>query len=223
MASIRAPYGGSEIAGSVGNTTFQRGSSGLIMRARATPVNPNTTKQIVIRAAMANASAAWTNTLTAAERTAWEDYATTTPLPNRFGDNINVGGRQMFLRTSVALVNNGGSVANTAPTTPGVAAPILLTLTGDTTAGIEIASVSPAIPTGAVLFVGAGIPVSQARNYYKAPFSKTAVLTSASTYPFALRDAGDCAIGQRYYYSARIIQEDAKVSEQTVATVDILT
>lgn len=223
MASIQPPYGGSEIAGSIGNTTFQRGSSGLIMRARAKPVNPNTPRQVAIRAALATASAAWTNTLTAAERQAWADYAVATPMPNRFGNNINVGGRQMFLRSSVAIVDNGGTVAATAPATPGVAAPITIVLTGDTTAGIEIASVSPAIPTGALLFIGESIPVSQARNFYKAPFTKQGFISSVTTYPHLLKANTEVAIGQRYFYSARLIQDDAKVSEQVIVRVDILT
>jgi len=172
---------------------------------------------------MATASAAWTNTLTAAERSAWADYAVATPMPNRFGDNINVGGRQMFLRTSVVLVDNGGTVANTAPATPGVAAPVLLTLTGDTVSGIEVASVSPAIPVGAIIFIGEGIPVSQARNFYKAPFSKQGLMSSATTFPHLLKANTEVAIGQRYFYTARVVQTDAKVSEQVIVRVDITT
>lgn len=223
MAIARGPWGGAQVKGSLSSLVFQGGTHGQVVRARTVPVNPNTPKQVLIRSSMAVASAAWTNTLTAAERQAWSDYSTGTPLPDRFGELKVVGGRQMFLRTNVALLNIGGSMITTAPSTPGVATPISPTLTGDTTAGLEIASVDITVPTGAIVMGRIGLPVSQARNFYKAPFSQVVAILPATTFPLAVLAPAAVAIGQRYFMAFRTFHADGKVSEEVIKRIDILT
>lgn len=221
MASIRGAFGGAQIKGSIGSTTFQQGPSGTIIRSRTTPVNPNSGSQVSIRGAMAIESSAWTNILTGAQRAAWADYALGTPLPNRFGESINVGGRQMYLRTNVARNYLGLSRVVTAPATPGVAAPTVPTLTGDTTDGLEIASVDVVPGAGGVMIVRTGIAVNQARNFYKAPFTLVGAVTNTTVFPLNLIAPAGVSIGQRYFVAVRTFEALGKVSEEAIYMVDV--
>ncbi len=221
MASIRGAFGGAQIKGSIGSTTFQQGTSGTIIRSRTVPVNPNTPGQVKVRAAMAQSSSDWTNVLTAAQRSGWADYALTTPLPNRFGESINVGGRQMYLRSNVARLFLDLTSIPDAPATPGVATPVLPTMTGDTSSGIEIQNVLPTIATDQLVIGRISPPVSQAKNFFKAPFTLDTVLTDASTFPVEVKPAVEVSIGQRYFYAFRTFDIDGKVSEEVIVRVDI--
>jgi hypothetical protein len=171
---------------------------------------------------MAVASAYWTETLTPAQRQGWSDYATGTPLPDRFGELRNVGGRQMFLRTNVALLNIGGNIIPTAPGTPGVATPISPTLTGNTSDGLEISGVDIPVPVGAFVMGRIGIPVTQARNFYKAPFQQIVATLPATAFPQLVLPDTSVQVGQRYFMAFRTFTVDGRVSEQVIKQVDIL-
>ena len=221
MAIIRGAYGGAQIRNSISGVTFAQGPFGTVARARTPPVNPNSSRQVDVRSSMALVSNRWSNDLTAAERAAWAAYAAATPLPDPFGGTKVVSGRTMYIRTNVTLLDSLGSVIDTAPATPGVASPIDMTLTADTTDGLEIAAFVPAIPAGGIVTIGVGLPVSQARNFYKAPFTQIATANSATTLPLNLIPNTGVAIGQRYYVIARHIDVDAKVSEQIIRFGDV--
>jgi len=222
MAIIRGAFGGAQIRNSISSVTFAQGPFGTVARARTPPVNPNSPRQVDIRSSMGQVSARWTNDLTAAQRAAWNDYAAMTPLPDPFGGTKTVSGRVMYIRTNVTLLDSLGTVTDTAPPTPGVAAPIDITLAGNTTDGLDIDAFVPAIPAGGIVTIGIGLPVSQARNFYKTPFTQIATASSATGLPLALVAAGLLVVGQRYFVSIRHIDAAAKVSEQIIRLVDIL-
>lgn len=222
MASIQGPFGGAQVIGSLASTVFQRGSNGPIIRTRTTPNNPNSANQAAQRAAFAAMSAYWTSDLTATERQAWDDYAAATPLVNRLGNSINVGGRRMFLRTNVTGFRLTGGVVDAAPTTPGVGTPISFTLTGDTVSGISIDSPSPSLPTNDVIIVTQSVPMSQARNYYSSPFSFNQYFLGTATLPLTLIAAANVSIGQRWFFRFRTFENDGKVADFVQQSVDIL-
>lgn len=221
MAIGRGLYGGGQIKGSISGTTYQQSPFGTVLRNRTVPVNPNSSKQVNIRGAMASMSFIWTTLLTAAERQSWEDYAAATPIPDRFGTTIIVRGRQMFMRTNLIRFYVTGSADVNAPTTPGVAPSPILTLTGDTTDGIVVTVNPGATSVGDICQIGLGVPVNQSRNFYKAPFSNVAGLTSTTTFPFEVIPGSAVVIGQRWFLSSRLVLAGNKVSSQVIGLVDI--
>lgn len=171
---------------------------------------------------MSNNSSRWTNTLDALQRAEWEAYAAATPIPDKFGDPVNIKGRQMYLRTNNALYAAFGSVIDNAPSTPGVAVPPQLILAGDTTNGIQITGVTQPLPVDADVIVRLGIPVNQSRNFYKSPFSFILSFIAGATFPITVLSPVLVSIGQRYYIAARTFEDNAKASFEEIQAVDIV-
>lgn len=212
MALIRGPYGGAQIKGSIGSQTYQTGPYGLIMRSRTIPVNPRTPRQEAVRAQMAQLSGVWTSTLTDSQRVGWANYAVATPLPNRFGDSRNVGGRQMFIRTNLMRFMAGASSFADAPVLPGIPAPPLMEFTIGEADGFEVTEVGPALITGDAFSIFAGVPVNPTRNYYSGPFRLIGQLTAASTFPVSISIDPAPVEGQKYFFRVRFSDALGRVS-----------
>ena len=92
----------SEMSGSVGGLTGSHGRSGSYFRARVVPVNPNTVFQQEIRNLQGNLASAWVNTLTPAQRAAWDLYGASVATTNRVGDTIFLTGLNWFIAMNVS-------------------------------------------------------------------------------------------------------------------------
>lgn len=92
----------SEVSGRVGGLVFSHNAGGPYIRQGSIPTNPNTTFQQSVRTNVATLSVMWNDTLTQAERDAWEVYAANVKLTNRIGEQVNVSGIAMFVRSNVA-------------------------------------------------------------------------------------------------------------------------
>jgi len=182
-----------QASGSVGGLTYTRTSSGLVMRARANPVQPNTTNQAVVKAAMTAAVNYWTGVLTAAHRASWDLYASNVQLINRMGDPINVSGQNMYARTRIVgdQANTKLSAAYATPTT----APAVFNL-GDYTSPYDwaytiAAGISATLnetdewaqEDGAYMLVFQGKPVNPSRNYFRGPWRLVGAIAGDSVSP----------------------------------------
>lgn len=221
MALVRGAYGGAQIKGSIAGVSFQQSPYGTVARNRTVPVNPNSPFQQAIKAALAQRSFDWVNTLTAAQRAGWEAYAAQTPLPDRFGQSTPTKGRQMFLRYNVPRAYLTGSLVPDAPPTPGVAPTPVIALAGDTTDGVTVTTITTTLAVGDIMLFRIGQPVSQAKNFYKAPFTFAAGAISTTTLPLELKAGALVAVGQRYFIATRLFQADGKVSAEAIYVVDV--
>lgn len=104
-------------SGSVGGLTGSHNRGGMYLRARSIPTNPATALQQAVRAAMANLSQLWGNTLSAAQRTAWSTYADNVQIVDTLGDPRNVTGLNMYVRSNVPRLQAGLPRVDAAPTT----------------------------------------------------------------------------------------------------------
>jgi len=114
MALVK--YGGGiiQMSGSVAGNTHARNRSGNYIRARTKPINPNTAKQILVRACLANLTTRWAQTLSPAQRAAWNLYASSVAMKNRLGEvcyftgmNHYVRSNAWFARMSRTIVDDG--------------------------------------------------------------------------------------------------------------------
>jgi len=97
MALIR--FGeGQQRSGSIGATVYSHNRSGAYIRARSVPVNPNTQRQVTARNIARSLAIAWQNTLTQAQRDAWNVYAANVTWQNKLGDSINLTGLNHYMR-----------------------------------------------------------------------------------------------------------------------------
>lgn len=104
------------VSGSVNGLTYSRNRYGMYTRGRATPVNPQSTRQTAVRTAFAAMVVYWSETLTAAERAAWDTYAANTPVTDALGQTQYLTGQSMFIRANSIRQRLGLSIIDAAPT-----------------------------------------------------------------------------------------------------------
>lgn len=195
MAKVKYGSTVAQLSGSIGGTVFARNRGGAYIRNKTAPVQPNSGLQADAKTVFAAAVNTWTNTLTSAERTAWNAYASAVPYTDIFGDTRYYSGQQRYIQCYVALVNSGGtaSAAATAPTTMTEAENVLSTsitmeqgaATADLTAIIPTALAPADVAAGDILLVHVGTSITQATNYFNGPYRYAAkgTFVSGSAFP----------------------------------------
>jgi len=111
---MKIKFGGGivDARGSIAGNTYSRNHYGAFVRARVSPVNPNTARQVAVRAAIAFLSAYWANTLTLAQRTAWNLYGSSVAMLDSLGATIYLTGYNHFIRSNLQFrVTLGAAVA----------------------------------------------------------------------------------------------------------------
>ncbi|GAH66828.1 unnamed protein product, partial [marine sediment metagenome] len=100
-------YGGGiiQMSGSIAGNTHARNRYGNYVRARTKPVNPNSARQIKIRAVIAELTERWLNTLTDNQRTAWATYAAAIAMKNKLGETIHLSGFNHYIRSNAGYLD----------------------------------------------------------------------------------------------------------------------
>jgi len=210
------------MSGSVAGNTHARNRFGNYMRARTKPVNPNTVGQQAVRAALALLTTVWSQTLTAAQRAAWNLYGATVPMRNRLGEVVNLTGFNHFIRSNSVLARFGG--------TPVAAGPVIFELPEkDPTmslvaseAGQQISmSWDNTLPwadeNGAFIYFYQGQPQTAQRNFFAGPWRYLGGIGGVNGAPIAppapFVPKWAIAEGQRIWVYARIFRADGRLSE----------
>jgi hypothetical protein len=87
----------SAVSGSIAGITYSHNRGGMYTRARAVPTNPSSALQQVVRNAFSALATAWTQTLTALQRAAWETYAANVPVIDPLGATRFLTGQQRYI------------------------------------------------------------------------------------------------------------------------------
>ncbi len=215
------PLLGTDLSGSVGGITASHNRGGAYFRNRAIPVNPNTTQQQAVRGFLATLTSLWNDTLTPAQRDAWNTYALNVPLLDSLGNPRNVGGLGMYIRSNVprlqaALprVDDGPTIFNlgdfTNPTfatfsaagdTFNVSFAITDDWVGEDDAGMTIAASRPQNPT---------------INFFKGPYRFAAIILGDSgappVPPVVIAAPFLFAVDQRIFVQARVTRADGRLT-----------
>lgn len=183
-----------QASGSVGGLTYSHALGGMYMRARSIPVNPNTTFQQQVKAAMTALVNRWTTVLTAAERAAWNLYAANTPTTNALGDPIFLSGQNWYIasntprdQVNAKITAATLTIIDAAPTVfnrGDFTTPTLVALTA--LAPLEFGFTNTddwAGETDSALLVYMGRPRNASRNYFNGPFRLIGVQEGAATPP----------------------------------------
>lgn len=211
-----------EARGSIAGMTFSRNKSGAYARARVKPVNPNTARQDQVRAALALLTARWSQTLTIAQRTAWNLYASSVSMMNGLGEAIHLSGFNHYIRSN--------SFRATYAKTPVDDGPVIFELPAqDPTFDISGGEVAQQLTvsfddtmdwdneTGGFLVYYQGAPQNAQRNYFNGPWRLLSYTAGADGAPVAspVVEANVFAVaeGQRQWAYARILRADGRISE----------
>lgn len=208
-----------EASGSLAGITFSRNKGGQYIRQRANPTNPGTPQQSAIRSIVGNLSNLWVNTLTPAERDAWETYAANVLLPDAFGDPRQVSGLNMYIRSNTPRLQAGATRIDTAPgifdlgefTAPTFAAPS--EATQDIDVSFTAADAWPDVDD-AHMIIFASPPQNPTINYYKGPYRLAGTIdgdsTTAPTSPATINLPFAFVAGQRIFLMANVTQGDGR-------------
>ena len=222
MALVKYGGGVVQMSGSVGGDTFARNRFGNYVRARTKPINPNSAGQQAVRAALTLLTQVWASTLTAAQRTAWNLYASNVAMKNRLSQTIHLTGFNHFIRSNNVLARFGG--------TPIAAGPVIFELPEkDPTLSLVASEAGQQISIswdnglpwadedGAFIYFYQGQPQNTQRNFFDGPWRYLGGISGingapvAPPAPFVPKWA--IAEGQRQWIYARIFRADGRLSE----------
>lgn len=227
MALVLLGGGVTDIRGSIGGTTFSRNQGGNYARARTKPINQRSWRQTARRCTISECGRHWWDTLTVAQRTAWNTYAEETSWTNRLGQTISISGMAAFVRTNTYLRSALEDMRAAAPPTGGHAGQCNFVFTALPTAGhISISSVDPPWDVDTdddFMFVYMGLPSSPGREAFPKTFRFITPLKGDSvtpiTFPKVVASAWTMGAGQIITVGMVHVDPDGRVSARSLNQV----
>ena len=207
--------------GSIAGNTFSRNHFGAFMRARVTPTNPNTARQVLVRASIAYLADRWANTLTSAQRTAWNLYGSSVAMLDSLGATIYLTGYNHYIRSNVILKMQAGTIIDSGPVIFEIPAqdPTFAISASEATQSISYTfdnTMDWANEAGGFLYKFQGKPQNAQRNYFKGPWRIVGQVDGDDITPPTSPDAEDSpyafAEGQHQWCYARILRADGRLS-----------
>lgn len=222
MALVKFGGGIIQMSGSLAGNTFARNRYGNYVRARTKPVNPNTARQVAVRATMAFLTDRWSLTLTAPQRAAWDLYASNVNMKNKLGETIHLSGFNHYIRSnSIRHVHSLGHI-DAGPVVfeiPEQDAAFAITAS-EATQQITYAyddTLDWATETGGWMVLFQGQPQNPQRNFFAGPWRyATNVAGVDGAPPASPKIAGvpfAMAELQKQWCYARILRADGRISE----------
>lgn len=220
---LKIKFGGgiTDARGSIAGNTYSRNHYGAYMRARVTPVNPNTARQVAVRDAVAFLSARWSSTLTLAQRTAWNLYGSSVAMLDAMGATIYLTGYNHYIRSNVIRMIGIMTTIDAGPTVFEIPThdPTFAVTCSEATQQLTVtydATMAWAVETGGYIFLFQGKPQNAQRETFFGPwryYNSIAgidpggpVTPDVSIGPFAIAE------GQHQWVYARIMRADGRLS-----------
>jgi hypothetical protein len=179
-------------SGSYQGLTSSRNRFGQYVRARATPVNPNSVQQGIVRSRLTLNAAAW-RSLTANQRASWTSLGSQMVRTDALGQSYSLTGFQAY-----CSVNNNNLACGVAVVS---AAPVLATPPGLTTATVTLTSAAFSIaytttPLAAgVKLMAFASPQRNAGRSFESDYRLIAVSTAAAASPLDIFAAYSARLG----------------------------
>lgn len=194
-------YLGPPQSGSDAGTTASRNRFGQYFRTRATPVNPRSTQQGLVRARLGLASANW-RALTDAQRAGWKDLGSQMTRTDSLGSTYTLQGNQAYVSINSANAAAGNAQVTDAPAlvTPASILTATLTLTA---AAFSIAYTATPLAAGARLFTYVSPQGSAGKNFQSdmrlLAVSAAAAASPANVYAAYVAKFGVPIVGNRIF------------------------
>ncbi len=200
------------ISGSIGGTTYSRNRGGAYIRNRSIPVTSTTSAALAAKTRFGHAAQTW-QTLSAADRDAWQFWADANPGINALGNQFRLTGSQAYVGFHVRAEVAGQTPITVPPIVSAPAALETLALTADIGLGdVEIAYT--ATPTGAndFLWIEAAIVNSAGINFVENLMRFIAVSGAAEASPFSIETAvvarlGTLTVGQFLHVQVAVFND----------------
>jgi hypothetical protein len=217
-------YGGGilDMRGSIGGQVHSRNRNGNYIRARTTPVNPQSSRQNKIRNVIMSLTQYWSNTLTQAERNEWEVYAAAITRVNKLGAQIKLTGFNHFIRSNSPRSQQDEAIIDSGPvvlTLPG-SDPIFECEVDETGQEISV-TFDPALAWNilddGLMLISMSIPKQVGTNFIGGPFRVAGLIqgqtSTPPTSPQILAVPFPVAENQVLVCRARISEADGRLSD----------
>jgi hypothetical protein len=232
------PTMGGAYSGSFGGLTFSHNKGGAYCRRRTVPTDPASTYQTTVRAAMSALAQRWVNTLTPAQRAAWDLYAQNVSWIDTLGQTIQLSGINHYIRANSprviadsydAAYDNFGALAviDIAPSVYdlGLAPSVVSEVVnhgGGPPVTVEVAVTIDPPQAGAIEYFFLSPPVNPSISFWKGPYLLIAATVlgggGLSSAPLTDTDAPYVfryplpVEDQAVFYALRIQQPDGRLS-----------
>lgn len=211
-------------AGKIGSYVAMMNRGGMCMRSWVSPANPNTSAQQGVRATMAGLAAAWSDTLTQAQRDAWTTYAGTLDYVNKLGVHYTIFGFNAYAAANAARIVAGLSQIDAGPVVGGFAGGTPPVPTFDVTAQkVSIAYTNTddwAGEVGGALTVRlCPIGFKQGIAFYEGPFLYLDLVTGAATPPTSpelMTPPYTLVEDTQYAVATRFLRADGRYSQEAI-------
>ncbi len=221
MALVKFGGGITQMSGSIAGNTFARNRYGNYVRARTKPVNPRTALQTVVRASLAFLTTSWSQTLSAAQRTAWNLYASNVAMTNRLGESTFMTGFNHYIRSNMIRKQVGfpiieeGPVIFELPESDPTFAITGSQATQEITYAFDI-TLAWALEADGWIVVFQGSPQNAQRNFFAGPWRLLSATQGADpgpiVSPVAIAVQFPIAETQHVWAYARIMRADGRLS-----------
>jgi len=222
MALVK--YGGGivQMSGSIAGNVHARNRYGNYVRARTKPTNPNTALQVAIRASIAFLSNRWSQTVSDAERIAWNLYGASVAMKNKLGETVYLSGYNHYIRSNAIRKMCGHTIIDAGPVVFEIpeADPTYACTASEATQQISNAfdiTADWSTEDGAYIYFFQGQPQNPQRNFFAGPWRQFgwtagidpggALSPEPSAVKFAITEL------QRQWTYARISRADGRLSE----------
>jgi hypothetical protein len=104
MAKIQLSAFLNQIRGSVSGSTFSKNHNGIYVKSKSNPINPDTTRQQLVRSQLSSVSKSW-GSLTDEQREGWKNKAASEwAYQDALGETKRYSGNQLFNKLNMQLV-----------------------------------------------------------------------------------------------------------------------
>ena len=209
----------SQASGSIAGITYSHNRGGMYTRARVTPTDPSSQRQQAMRTAMGVLAAYWGQTLSGAQRAAWNLYADNVPWLNPMGQSIFLTGQQHFNRVNTVRLQLGFTLEADAP--------IIYDLGTFTAPTLDTATDGPLVEIGfnnadlwannygGAMCVYCGKSVGPGRGFYRGPWRLSGYIAgdpSPPASPGVLTPEWPWSAGNICWVQIRVLQIDGRMS-----------
>lgn len=228
MAKVKFSALISEMRNKLNGSVFSKNRAGNYLRNKVTPVNPQSSAQVAVRALLATLAATF-RTLTQAQIASWNSAVSSWQTTDIFGDAKTPSGINLYTRLNMNLLGVGVAALTVPPIPSQSANPQIDGLLVDISdSDFEISSALAAVPANHIAVIESTGPQSAGKNFVKSEFRKIHQLAAAATFPYnawaqQVAKFGTPVAGEKFFVRVKFVNTNTgQVSQYNqVSTVAI--
>lgn len=169
--------------GKLGGHVYSKNRGGAYVRTKVTPVNPQTTAQLLVRGFFTMLSQSW-RTLTDTQRQAWNGAVENFQRTDIFGDIKKPSGINLYMRLNQNLLNAGGAIIDTPPAPTSTPESITFSSAPNgTVPALSIVFAPSPVPADVAYVIEATPCLSPGKSFIKNQYRNIKVIPAAGATP----------------------------------------